>query len=122
MDRSTEAALIVEVLQGSHEAYQELVGPHLGLFAAGIQRILHGPQETQRALEEALMSIHASLPRFRQEAHFSSWSYHICIEEALKFRRSRSKGSWGETTPSFWSQSLGRECSPGEAGREETGH
>ena len=95
MVRRPEAVLITEVLQGNQAAYQELVNPHLGLFAAGIQRILQGRMETQRALEDALLSIHASLSRFRPETRFSTWSYHICIEEALKARRARSHRTTG---------------------------
>jgi RNA polymerase sigma-70 factor (ECF subfamily) len=65
------------------------VGPYLGLFYAGIHRILQDTLDTQDALQEALMSIHSELPKFQGKSKFSTWAYRICINEALMLRRSR---------------------------------
>jgi RNA polymerase sigma-70 factor (ECF subfamily) len=61
----------------------------MGLFTAGIHRILQDPLDTQDALQEALLSIHTELYRFLGQSKFSTWAYRICLNEALMLRRSR---------------------------------
>ena len=58
MDASHESQLIAKALQGDGDAFGTLVEPYLGLFYAGIHRILQDPQDAQDALQEALLSIH----------------------------------------------------------------
>lgn len=84
-----ENDLILKARQGDGEAFSTLVSPYLGLFYAGIHRILQDTLDTQDALQEALMSIHSELPRFQGKSKFSTWAYRICINEALMLRRSR---------------------------------
>jgi len=89
MDQAAEAELIAIALKGDGEAFSELVKPYLGLFSAGIHRILQDPVDTQDALQEALLSIHTELHRFLGKSKFSTWAYRICLNEALMLRRSR---------------------------------
>lgn len=89
MNAALESNLISRAQQGDGEAFSTLVGPYLGLFYAGIHRILQDTLDAQDALQEALMSIHSELPRFQGKSKFSTWAYRICINEALMLRRSR---------------------------------
>jgi len=89
MDATAEAELIAAALKGDGDAFSDLVKPYLGLFSAGIHRILQDPVDTQDALQEALLSIHTELHRFLGKSKFSTWAYRICINEALMLRRSR---------------------------------
>jgi RNA polymerase sigma-70 factor (ECF subfamily) len=89
MNAALEDNLITRAQQGDGDAFSALVGPYLGLFYAGIHRILQDTLDAQDALQEALMSIHAELPRFQGKSKFSTWAYRICINEALMLRRSR---------------------------------
>nr|WP_320132770.1 sigma-70 family RNA polymerase sigma factor [uncultured Holophaga sp.] len=89
MDVSHEPSLIAQTLQGDGDAFGTLVEPYLGLFYAGIHRILQDPQDAQDALQEALLSIHTELHRFQGMSKFSTWAYRICINEALMMRRSK---------------------------------
>lgn len=88
-DLTAEAELIEKAQTGNGEAFGALVEPYLGLFYAGINRILQDPQDSQDALQEALMSIHRELHRFLGKSKFSTWAYRICINEALMLRRSK---------------------------------
>ncbi len=88
-DATAEAALIEASLTGDGGAFGSLVEPYLGLFYAGIHRILQDPLDSQDALQEALMSIHRELGRFLGKSKFSTWAYRICINEALMLRRSK---------------------------------
>ena len=89
MDPAAENKLLSLAQAGDGEAFSELVGPYLGLFFAGIHRILQDTLDAQDALQEALISIHGELPRFQGKSKFSTWAYRICINEALMLRRSR---------------------------------
>ena len=84
-----EDQLILSAQEGDGEAFSSLVRPYLGLFYAGIHRILQDTLDTQDALQEALISIHTELSRFQGKSKFSTWAYRICINEALMLRRSR---------------------------------
>jgi RNA polymerase sigma-70 factor (ECF subfamily) len=89
MNPTLENQLIVEAQEGDGEAFSTLVRPYLGLFYAGIHRILLDISDAQDALQEALISIHSELARFQGKSKFSTWAYRICINEALMLRRSR---------------------------------
>lgn len=89
MNAALESKLIALAQEGDGDAFSTLVGPYLGLFYAGIHRILQDTLDAQDALQEALMSIHSELPRFQGKSKFSTWAYRICINEALMLRRSR---------------------------------
>lgn len=88
-DRLPEAELITQSIAGDGEAFGALVEPYLGLFSAGIQRILQDTLDTQDALQEALLSIFTELHRFQGKSKFSTWGYRVCLNEALMLRRSR---------------------------------
>jgi RNA polymerase sigma-70 factor (ECF subfamily) len=90
-DRSEEARLIAQCLAGNSGAFAVLVRPHLTLFTSGIQRILQNQHETQDALQEALLSIHAGLHLFPARDRFPTWAYRICLNEALLRRRSQMR-------------------------------
>ena len=91
MDPVLEEKLITLAQEGDGEAFSRLVGPYLGLFYAGIHRILQDTLDAQDALQEALISIHGELARFQGKSKFSTWAYRICINEALMLRRSRMR-------------------------------
>ncbi len=88
-ERLPETELIARSIAGDGEAFGALVEPYLGLFSAGIQRILQDTLDTQDALQEALLSIFTELHRFQGKSKFSTWGYRICLNEALMLRRSR---------------------------------
>jgi RNA polymerase sigma-70 factor, ECF subfamily len=86
-----EAHLIQAARNGDDRAFERLLEPSLGLFYAGIHRILADPHDAQDALQEALLSIFGALPTFQRVSRFSTWAYRICINEALMLRRSRAR-------------------------------
>lgn len=88
-ERLPESDLIARSIAGDGEAFGALVQPYLGLFSAGIQRILQDQLDTQDALQEALLSIFTELHRFQGKSKFSTWGYRVCLNEALMLRRSR---------------------------------
>lgn len=86
-----ESQLITQILAGDSAAFATLLRPHLRLFTHGIHRILQDAQDTQDALEEALLDIHTDLRSFGGSSKFSTWAYHICLNQALLLRLSRMR-------------------------------
>ena len=57
-----DMTLVALARQGNEQAFRELVEPFLGLFFAGIQRILRVEQDAQDA-QDALQETWSSMPR-----------------------------------------------------------
>jgi RNA polymerase sigma-70 factor (ECF subfamily) len=91
VSQPAEAELLARARGGDPEAFRALVEPHLGMFQAVIHRILLDTQDTQDALQEALLTMHQQLGRFEEKSRFSTWGYRICVNEALMLRRSRGR-------------------------------
>ena len=91
MNAVLESELISRSQQGDGDAFSSLVEPYLGLFFAGIHRILQDTLDAQDALQEALLAIYEDLPAFQARSRFSSWAYKVCINAALMFRRSNAR-------------------------------
>ena len=91
-DPSNEASLIAGILAGDTTAFATLVQPHLHLFTTVIHRILQDDRDTQEALQESLLSMHAELHRFSGDCKFTAWAYRLCLNEALMLRRTRMHG------------------------------
>ncbi len=94
-DAPGEAHLIAEILAGNQAAFPALVQPYLRLFTSGIHRILLDDPQTQQVLAQALIAIRSRLPHGQGKPSFPTWSYRICLEEALSRRRSRA---WARTS------------------------
>jgi RNA polymerase sigma-70 factor (ECF subfamily) len=89
--QSNELTLVAQVLEGNAEAFEALVRPHMGLFLAGIRKILRDSDDAQDVLQEALLTIHRELRRFLGLSRFSTWAYRICINESLMSLRKRTR-------------------------------
>ena len=84
-----EASLVQAAAQGDPSAFETLVRPHLGMLFRVIDRILGNEDESQDALQDALLTIHRELPGFQGASKFSTWAYRICVNQALMARRKR---------------------------------
>lgn len=89
METSTGAQVLELAINGDSDAFGSLVEPYLPMFYNAIFRILGDREDSQDALQNALMAIHRDLPRFEGRSAFSSWAYRICINNALMLRRVR---------------------------------
>ena len=85
----TEAELLERARQGDSDAFEALVRPHLGMLYRVIDRILGQEAESQDALQDALITIHRELDRFKGDSKFSTWAYRVCVNQALMARRKR---------------------------------
>lgn len=89
LDSLPETDLVRLAARGDGDAFGALVQPHLSLFFNGMFRILGDSNDTQDALQDALIAIYRDLPAFQGRSRFSTWAYRICINAALMLRRSK---------------------------------
>jgi RNA polymerase sigma-70 factor (ECF subfamily) len=73
-----------------------------------LRRLGVQPQQLEDACQDVFLDVFRSLPKFRQEAEFSTWLYRLCIGHARVARR-RAKV---KALLSTWLAEMGTEGSP----------
>jgi RNA polymerase sigma-70 factor, ECF subfamily len=85
----TDEELVVEAQAGHSPAFDELVRRYTNVVYRILYKILRHEEDTQDALQDTFVSAYRALPRFRQDARFSTWIYRIATNAALMKARSR---------------------------------
>src|ERR1700756_1767641 len=85
-----EAELIARVKGGDVEAFYEMVRPYERAVFLAASSLVRNDADAEEVTQEAILKAFKNLPRFRQEAKFSTWLIQICINEAkMKLRKDR---------------------------------
>jgi RNA polymerase sigma-70 factor (ECF subfamily) len=75
-----------------NEVLEQLVRQYGGRMLAAARRILRDDEEAARdAVQDAFLSVHLSLARFRADASVGTWLHRIAVNAALMRRRSRQR-------------------------------
>lgn len=85
----TDEALVRQAQQGDTAAFDELVRRYTQIVYRVLYKILRHQEDTQDALQDTFVSAYRALPRFRQDARFSTWIYRIATNAALMKARAR---------------------------------
>jgi RNA polymerase sigma-70 factor (ECF subfamily) len=87
---SAEATLIRRVQNGDSDAFFDLVRPYeRAVFLAALS-LVKNDADAEDVAQEAILKAFKGLPRFRQEAKFSTWLIQIAINEAkMRLRKDR---------------------------------
>jgi RNA polymerase sigma-70 factor (ECF subfamily) len=85
----TDEDLVREAQAGESTAFDELVRRYTNVVYRILFKILRHEEDTQDALQDTFVSAYRALPRFRQDAKFSTWIYRIATNAALMKARSR---------------------------------
>jgi RNA polymerase sigma-70 factor (ECF subfamily) len=92
MDTTTDPDLVITCQTAprrlAEAAFSELVKRHLDMVHRACARVI-GDAEAPDAAQEALLSAHRGLARFRNGARFSTWLYRIAVHAAINQRRRR---------------------------------
>jgi RNA polymerase sigma-70 factor (ECF subfamily) len=87
---SAESSLIERALKGEVECFYELVRPYERAIFVAAQSLVKNEPDAEEVVQEAVLKAFKGLPRFRQEAKFSTWLIQITINEArMKLRKDR---------------------------------
>jgi RNA polymerase sigma-70 factor (ECF subfamily) len=74
---------------GDSGAFNELTRRYTNIVYRILYKILRHEEDTQDALQDTFVSAYRALPRFRQDARFSTWIYRIATNAALMKARAR---------------------------------
>jgi len=85
----TDEVLVQRAQGGDTAAFDELVRRYTQIVYRVLYKILRHEEDTQDALQDTFVSAYRALPRFRQDARFSTWIYRIATNAALMKARGR---------------------------------
>ncbi len=85
----TDETLVRRAQEGDSAAFDELVRRYTQIVYRVLYKILRHEEDTQDALQDTFVSAYRALPRFRQDARFSTWIYRIATNAALMKARAR---------------------------------
>lgn len=84
-----DEVLVQQAQKGDTAAFDELVRRYTHIVYRVLYKILRHEEDTQDALQDTFVSAYRALPRFRQDAKFSTWIYRIATNAALMKARAR---------------------------------
>jgi RNA polymerase sigma-70 factor (ECF subfamily) len=85
----TDEELVQSAQAGESPAFDELVRRYTNVVYRILYKILRHEEDTQDALQDTFVSAYRALPRFRQDAKFSTWIYRVATNAALMKARKR---------------------------------
>ena len=85
----TDEDLVKTAQAGESPAFDELVRRYTNVVYRVLYKILRHEEDSQDALQDTFVSAYRALPRFRQDARFSTWIYRIATNAALMKARAR---------------------------------
>jgi RNA polymerase sigma-70 factor (ECF subfamily) len=91
MPADRERQLIVDVQQGSHKAYRELVELHMRRVYDIAYGFVHDHDDAEDIAQEVFVKVYYSLRQFRQDSGFGTWLYRITANTALDRLKQRKR-------------------------------
>lgn len=85
----TDEELVQQAQAGESPAFDELARRYTNVVYRILYKILRHEEDSQDALQDTFVSAYRALPRFRQDARFSTWIYRIATNAALMKARAR---------------------------------
>jgi RNA polymerase sigma-70 factor (ECF subfamily) len=82
-----DAQLIPLAAQGDRAAFQTLVERHRSMVYRVAYQFAGNHHDADDIAQEVFIKVHRSLPRFRQDAQFTSWLYRIAMNACIDHRR-----------------------------------
>jgi RNA polymerase sigma-70 factor, ECF subfamily len=98
IDIAQDTLLVARVLRGDAEAYGELVGRHMRRAFAIAYRIVEHREDAEDVVQDAFLRALERIDSLDTRRPFHPWLYRIVVNQALNYRRSRSRRAT-ETMP-----------------------
>lgn len=92
-----EAEWVRLAKRGDDDAFRRLVDRYADRACEIALRVVRSPEEAEEAAQEAFLKAWTALPRFREEARFSTWLYRIVTRCALDRARMMKRRAARET-------------------------
>src|SRR3954471_3810347 len=88
-----DAELIARAAAGDPAAFQVLVEQHRTMVYRVAYQFAGNHHDAEDIAQDVFIKIYRSLPRFRQDAQFTSWIYRIAMNACIDHRRRPSPAS-----------------------------
>ena len=88
-----DADLIARAAGGDASAFQVLVEQHRSMVYRVAYQFAGNHYDAEDIAQDVFIKVHRSLPRFRQDAQFTSWIYRIAMNACIDHRRRQSPAS-----------------------------
>jgi len=86
-----EADWVEKARAGDAQAFDRLVGAHLGTVWRVVWRILRHREDTEDVVQEVFFTAYQALAGYRGECRLSTWLYRIAVTRSLNHVRSRGE-------------------------------
>ncbi|HAL57576.1 MAG TPA: hypothetical protein DCP63_14185 [Bacteroidetes bacterium] len=93
MPAARERQLIVQVKEGSHEAFRELVELHMRKAYDLAYGFVHDHDDAEDIAQESFVKVFHSIRWFREEAEFGTWLHRIVTNFSLDRLKQRKRNS-----------------------------
>lgn len=89
-----EAALLERAKFGDRQAFDALVGPHLGKIRGLLRRMVGHPEDCEDLLQDVLLQAYTKIGTFRGGSAFSTWLHTIASRKAIDHLRAQKRWAW----------------------------
>jgi RNA polymerase sigma-70 factor, ECF subfamily len=86
-----DALLVERVLRGDAEAYGDLVARHMRRAFSVAYRVLEHREDAEDVVQDAFIRALERIDTLDRSRPFRAWFYRIVVNQALNFRRSRTR-------------------------------
>lgn len=87
MQQADDHHLMAEVANGNEQAFRVLAGRHVGWALRLAGRLIGNHADAEDVVQEAMLRVWTSAPRWRPEARFETWFYRVVVNLVLDGRR-----------------------------------
>lgn len=90
----TDDELVMAAQNGISSAMSELLQRHKNLLYRTVRRFTVNAEDTEDAVQDAMLRAFINIGRFRRESRFSSWLISIAINSVLSSKRRSRRAQW----------------------------
>ena len=90
LEKKSDEDLMLSVAEGNESAFRCLVGRHAAKTFALTRRMLGNDADAEELVQEAMLRVWISAPRWRPDAAFKTWLYRVTFNLCLNRKRQKS--------------------------------
>ncbi len=89
LQTKTDMELVQESIQGSQEAFGELVRRYKNLVYSVVMRMVNNPEDANDLAQEVFLKIYRNLDKYSSTYQFSTWVIRIATNTVIDFHRKK---------------------------------
>jgi RNA polymerase sigma-70 factor, ECF subfamily len=89
LDRTSDEDLMAKAARGDESAFRCLASRHAARTSALARRMLRNDADAEEIVQEAMIRVWVTAPRWRPEAAFKTWLYRVTVNLCLNRQRQK---------------------------------